>query len=171
MTTPAMLEAEWMENLQRHRRQTIQGLTDWLMEEINVGPDETFFATLSLAGYQILKRRIFARYFSPLLAFAWKQAVLVTHPAKTMDFLGALERGIDPHLTRSVQNDLMLFQIITDNFEEDGFVSVALHVVQRVHGDIEKKPDNLDLAVGLSLWMDERYQHYREALDQAKIMI
>lgn len=171
MITPSSLEAEWLGNLGRKMRRTVQELTDGMVLEVTAGPGEAFFATLELGPYQWVKREAMRRYHGPLLSFAWHQAVLEVHPDKAGLFAAALERGI-PGGRRAVErwrNDLAFFQTVTDQFAENGFMSVALHVVQRVRGEIAQRPDNLVPAVQLNLWMDERYHFYQEQLAQSEI--
>ncbi|MBF0273032.1 MAG: hypothetical protein HQL98_13360 [Magnetococcales bacterium] len=173
--TPAALEAEWNGNLQRRKRRTIQDLMGVLLRDLAIQPDESCYALLDLKPHQLLKRQSLERHYRPMLAFAWKQAVLATHPHHTQLFSAALERltpalpGMNRRRLEGLFNDLTFFQLISDTFAEDGFMSVALHVVQRVHGEIEKRPENLEWAVGLNLWLDERFVHYRESLELAEI--
>ncbi|MBF0127824.1 MAG: hypothetical protein HQM02_11530 [Magnetococcales bacterium] len=171
MITPASLESEWLGNLRRKARRTARELTGSMLLEMREGPDEAFFTTLELSPYRFLKRYTLLRYHAPLLAFAWQQAVLATHPGKAALLFRLLDQGM-PGGRREVarwRNDLTFFHTITDQFEEVGFMSVALHVVQRVHGEVERRPDNLVWAVGLSLWLDERYQRFLDPLGQTEI--
>lgn len=176
MITLDTLETEWLGNLARRRRRTVQDLTDWLMLEVAAGPREGFYGALELAPHQLLKKKTMLRYFAPLLAFVWKQALLATHPAKEEMFLGAMERamrtlkGSSRRQVAVFRNDLDFFQTITDLFAEEGFLSVALHVVQRVQGEIEQRPENLVMAVGLNQWLDEQYHLFLEQLVQVEIM-
>ncbi len=177
MITPMALEAEWLGNLQQFRHQTIQQLTDWMIKTVMKGPTNPFYESMALlATHQMLKRNRARRYFLPLMAFAWWQAILATAPARIESFAGALERGVaglPGHGHRQVErfrHDLDFCKLITDQFAETGFLSVALHVVQRVHGEIEQHPNNLVSAVGLTQWMEEQYQFYLDYLTQVEIM-
>ncbi|MBF0191233.1 MAG: hypothetical protein HQL99_08905 [Magnetococcales bacterium] len=175
--TPASLEAEWSGNLQRRKRRTIHDLMGGLLQALSLPPDESHYALLGLKPHQLLKRKSFDRHYPPLLTFVWKQAVLATHPHQAQSFSFALERlipGLPGMNTRRLEllfNDLTFFQLISDTFAEDGFMSVALHVVQRIHGEVEKQPENLEWAVGLNLWLDERFVNDRETLELAEIVI
>ncbi|MBF0212319.1 MAG: hypothetical protein HQM00_02005 [Magnetococcales bacterium] len=175
--TPASLEAEWMGNLQRLKRRTVRDLTGVVLRELAAGPDEAAYGLLGLKPHQLIKRKDFERHYGPMLAFVWRQAVLATHPAHAERFAATLERsaaelpGMNSRRLGTFFNDLDFLKVITDNFAEDGFISAALHVVQRVHGEIEQRPENLESAVGLGLWMDERFQSYRDTLVLAEIVI
>ncbi|MEO5333721.1 MAG: hypothetical protein H7839_17045 [Magnetococcus sp. YQC-5] len=177
MITPTTLEAEWLTNLRQRKRRTLHELTDWMMQQITNGPNEAFYATLNIGPYQILKKITLQRYFAPMLAFVWQKAVLDTHPAKAAASTMAVERKIAglPWLFRlhmkRFRHDLTFFQTITDLFAEEGFMSVSLHVVQRVFGEIEQCPNNLELAVQLSQWLDEQYQADLEQLGRTEIMM
>ncbi|MBF0164911.1 MAG: hypothetical protein HQM01_10490 [Magnetococcales bacterium] len=168
--SPAALEAEWTGNLTRRKRRSIAELSAIPLREIALGPDESFYALLGLKPLQWLKRQRLARYHAALLAFVWRQAVLSTHPAYNEPFGTMLERlfgelpGVKRERLERYINDLNFFKVITDTFEEDGFMSPALHVTQRVLGEINKQPENLEWAVDLSLWLDERFQAYRGEL-------
>lgn len=177
MITPTTLEAEWLTNLRQRKRRTLHELTDWMMQQITIGPNEAFYATLNIGPYQIFKKITIQRYFAPLLAFVWQKALLDTHPAKAAACSMAVEREIAGlswlfrWQMKRFRHDLTFFQTITDLFAEEGFLSVALHVVQRVLGEIEQSPNNLELAVQLSLWLDEQYQADLEQLVRAEIMM
>ena len=60
--------------------------------------------------------------------------------------------------------DLLLYAELTDNFNEDGFISVGLQVVQRILGDFDKKPENLVLSVAYAEYLDEQYKKFSEKL-------
>ncbi|MBF0418019.1 MAG: hypothetical protein HQL86_07210 [Magnetococcales bacterium] len=173
--SPAALEAEWTGNLTRRKRRSIEELTAIPLREIALGPGEAFFALFGLKPLQMIKRGRLARYHPALLAFAWRQSVLFSHPAYNESFGMTLERlfGELPGSSRDRRerfvNDLNFFKVITDTFEEDGFMSAALHVSQRVLGEIDKKPENIDWAVEMSLWLDERFQAYRGALLEVEV--
>lgn len=173
--SPASLEAEWTGNLTRRKRRSIAELSAIPLREIALGPDEAFYAVLGLKPLQWLKKQRLARYHAALLAFVWRQAVLATHPAYNEPFGATLERlfgelpGINRERRERYVNDLNFFKVITDTFAEDGFMSAALHVTQRVLGEIDKQPENLDWAVQLSLWLDERFQAYRGELLEVEL--
>lgn len=174
--TPAALEAEWSGNAQRRKRQTIRDLTAHILRELAAAPEESEYALLALQPHQLLKRRMFARHCAPMRAFVWRQAVLYTHPARLEAFMITLRGraaelpGMTPARLEIFLNDLTFFQVITDNFNEDGFMSVALHVTQRVLGEIATHPVNLDWAVGLGQWLDERYQQDRDLLSAVEVV-
>ncbi|MEO5344992.1 MAG: hypothetical protein H7834_01275 [Magnetococcus sp. YQC-9] len=173
--TPALLEAEWSGNFTRRKKRTIADLSAIPLREISLGPGETDFAVLGLTPLQWLKRRRFVRHYPAMLAFAWRQAVLSTYPAYNEPFGTTLERlydelpGIDRERHERFIHDLNFFKVITDNFVEDGFLSCGLHVAQRVLGEINKQPENLDWGVALTQWLDERYQNYRLELSLVEL--
>ncbi|MBF0613581.1 MAG: hypothetical protein G8237_00505 [Magnetococcales bacterium] len=174
--TPASLEAEWNQNLHKRQRRSPGDVVTLLLRLLAARPDEAFYQLLALRPHQFWQRRQFDRHRVPMLVFAWRQAVLSTHPAQLERCMAVLRLHIGelPGMNRSRQeifwNDLTFFQVITDTFAEDGFMSVALHVTQRVLGEIEKKPDNLDWAIGLGYWLDEQYQADREQLGMVEIV-
>ncbi|MBF0341202.1 MAG: hypothetical protein HQL95_09620 [Magnetococcales bacterium] len=174
--TPAALEAEWTGNFTHRKRRTMKELTDTLIRELAQGPDETWYALFDLKPHQLLKRRDSLRHHAPMLAFAWRQAVLYSHPARSEPFSALLRQlapalpGMNRQRLELFFNDLTFFQVITDNFAEDGFLSVGLHVVLRIRGEIETRPENLELAVAVSQWVEERFQSYREMLDLAEVV-
>ncbi|MBF0626909.1 MAG: hypothetical protein HQL91_01670 [Magnetococcales bacterium] len=174
--TPAALEAEWNRNLQQRKRRTIRDVTAAeVVRALAAGPDDPFFALLGLKPHQLLKRKSMMRHFAPLRAFAWRQAVLYTHPAHLELFMATLRvLAADlPGMTRPnlelLFNDLTFFNLITDTFNEDGFISCGLHVTQRVLGEIENRPENLDWAVGVSQWVEEHYLNDREVLEGMEV--
>ncbi|MBF0180665.1 MAG: hypothetical protein HQM03_11635 [Magnetococcales bacterium] len=171
MITPATLENEWLGNLGRRTRRTVREMAGEALLAANAGPDETFFAALGVASHQVILRHLLRRHFLPLRLFVWRQAVLATHPAWAERLFVALGGQLPgkPAEQARIRNDLAFFQLITDQFAEEGFISVALHLVQKVHGEIPRRPGNLDHVVGLNAWLDERYQEDLERLGGSEI--
>ncbi|MBF0295398.1 MAG: hypothetical protein HQL96_09435 [Magnetococcales bacterium] len=171
MITAATLESEWLGNLGRRTRRTVREVAGEALLAVNSGPDETFFAALGVASHQVIVRHLLRRHYPPLRLFVWRQAVVATHPAWHAPLLAALDGQLPgkPAEVARIRSDLAFLQLITDQFAEEGFLSVALHLVQKVHGEIPRRPGNLEFAVSLSAWLDERYQEDLERLGRAEI--
>ncbi len=133
-------------------------------------PLESDYLMVGLNPLQLLKRRAFVRYFRSANVYTWKRAVMVCMPGRggqVMDgvdglLLGTGGRGAD--VGRQIRLDVLLYDELVDNFKEEGFLSVALHIMQRLLGDVEKHPDNLVKAVNYADHLERKYQKCQEQL-------
>ncbi len=131
---------------------------------------ERDYLLLGLQPYQILKRKAFIRHFRSARTYVWKRVLLDEMPDRVDEIMDAVDGALMAAGGNSPKNwtkswyDLLLYDEIVDNFSEDGFLSLALHVVQRILGDIEKQPDNLVVAVGYADHLDRSYQTLRDEI-------
>lgn len=159
--TAAELERMWRQGVQSRRRQGRRDLLNDLLRVATREIDEEAFALFDLGPERFIKRRSFRRYYRSTRIFAWKQALLAVHPRHLEAVLGGFDTGylkIQPGSEKqleTIRRDLTFFDVVTDSFEQDGFLSVALHVTLRILGEIEKRPDNLVQAVRLSEHLDQ----------------
>ncbi len=166
--TVADLEKEWRENLNKRQRQTPMDLLNDLQRLMVQEIPENLFWLFDLKVENFIKRRAFIRYYRSARLYAWRRALLSIHPQQVERIMSgfdetflAVHQGARGKLT-TIRNDLDFFEVVTDRFEEDGFLSVALHISQRILGEIEQKPDNLIHAVRLSEHLHDVYEQDRE---------
>lgn len=98
------------------------------------------------------------------MVFVWFFALKKTHPNQA-DSLLRLFHFVYPKKTpkakkthSTIRRHLDYFLMVTDTFNEDGFMSAVHHVVQRVLGEIEQKPGNLIFSVALASHLDTVYE-------------
>ncbi|MBF0445714.1 MAG: hypothetical protein HQL68_08990 [Magnetococcales bacterium] len=133
-------------------------------------PEEADYLMLGLSSLHILKRRKFVRYFRSANVYVWKRAVMLCMPGRVEQVMDGVEGllqaagGSSDDISRQIRLDLMLYDELVDNFKEEGFLSVALHIVQRLSGDVEKHPKNLVTAVNYADHLDRKYQSYQNLL-------
>ena len=157
---------EWLNNSQRFQKMDRQAYVDLLLRDLcRVTPGE-FYDLFNIYPYQIIKKKRLDAYYLSLLVFVWRKALEHVQPICVADRMHLLEMAYTSHLPKAQQRletmgrHLALFDVIMDNFAEDGFLSVAHHVVIRVLGDIEKKPDNLVFSVQLANYLEARLEVY-----------
>jgi hypothetical protein len=130
-------------------------------------PQEDDYLMLGLSSLHILKRRKFVRYFRSANVYVWKQVLMLCMPSRVGQVMDGVEGllqsagGSSVDIGRQISLDLLLYNELVDNFKEEGFLSVGLHVIQRLSGDVEKHPENLITAVSYADHLDRKYQSYQ----------
>ena len=162
---------EWLNNSQRFNPMDRQACVNLLFRDLCRVIPEEFYGLFNAYSYQITKKKRLDHYYPSLLVFVWRKALEQFQPILVADRMHLFEATYATHLPRAKQpvenisRHLALFDVITDNFAEDGFLSVAHHVVMRVLGDIEKKPGNLVFSVQLANYLESRWETYLSQLD------
>ena len=169
------LQRAWFDNMIRLEKCSRQDVVNRLLNDLRQEVPATFCQLFGWQFYQVLKKPMIEAYYPSILVFVWQKALQETHPAEMDRLLSLFEStylrhqpNAKPHL-QTIARHLSLFAVVTDNFTEDGFMSVALHIVQRICGEIEKKPDNLQFAVQLALHMDTHFEAYKDQLGNQEI--
>ncbi|MBF0446689.1 MAG: hypothetical protein HQL67_00665 [Magnetococcales bacterium] len=132
--------------------------------EAIANPAESDYLLLGLTPYQFIRRKRYVRFFRSTRVYVWKRMLQTRLPQQTESILDGVDGllvaagGAVANSGRQTRLDILLYDMITDNFAEEGFLSVAHQVVQRILGDIEKKPNNLIFSVALADHLDRQYQ-------------
>jgi hypothetical protein len=133
-------------------------------------PQETDYLMLGLTSLNILKRRAFIRHFRSANVYVWKRVIMVSMPGRVEQVMDGVDvmlksaGGRNPDIHKQISLDLLLYDQLVDNFKEEGFLSVGLHVAQRLSGDVEKHPENLVIAVNYADHLDRKYQSCQDLL-------
>lgn len=169
------LVSEWLNNVQRIETTSRQGVVDLLLRDLCVPTPSAFYDLLALPHYQIFKKRLMDRYYPSVLVFAWQKALQETQTTQADDLLKRLKASFLAKMPRAkprldiIIRHLALFAVVTDNFVEDGFMSVSHHIVLHILGQIEKNPGNLVSSVRLADYLDIRFKAYFDYLENRKI--
>ncbi|MEO5362164.1 MAG: hypothetical protein H7838_00865 [Magnetococcus sp. DMHC-8] len=162
--TAAALHREWMDNLGRAETCSHQALVDRLLEELQGAPSGAFYALLGLQRWQVLKRRRLAHYHPALQVLVWQEALVSAQPlyaarlGRLLRHRWSVRRPSDRRRLATIDRQLALFDVLTDNLTGEGFLSVALHVVQQVMGRVQQHPTYIILAVQLADHLDNRFE-------------
>ncbi|MBF0195536.1 MAG: hypothetical protein HQL71_13320 [Magnetococcales bacterium] len=133
-------------------------------------PTEIDYQMMSLTPIQLLKRRAFIRHFRSANVYVWKRVLMTHMPLRTGQVMdgafGLLESAgkKSAEAGKQIRLDVLLYDELVDNFTEEGFLSVGLHVIQRLSGDVEKHPENLVNAVDFADNLDKKYHSYQYLL-------
>ncbi|MBF0357842.1 MAG: hypothetical protein HQL70_04485 [Magnetococcales bacterium] len=158
------LVAEWQDKSRLNIKISGRKLIERIAADAIAEPSEADYQMLGLKPYQFLKRKAFIRHFRSAKTYVWKRAVMELMPIRVTQIMD----GVDDVLMamgsttaksgKQTKLHLLLYDEIVDNFSEEGFLSVTLHLVQRILGDVEKKPDNIVIAVNYSDHLEQQYQ-------------
>ncbi|MBF0162307.1 MAG: hypothetical protein HQL88_08460 [Magnetococcales bacterium] len=169
------LQRHWLENLLRMEPVSHREVLARMQSILQAPPPPAFFAVLGLHDWQLLKKRTLSRYYPSLQVFAWLRALEQVQPFHVTRLIGALQRWcssqprrIRGHLER-IERDLPLFALLTDNFSEEGFLSVAHHVVWRVLGGSQEQPAHLVAAVQLADALEQWFEQHSRYFEQIEI--
>lgn len=169
------LQRAWLDNVQRVEKITRQDMVNALLGALSLVTPQAFYEVLAVPSHRIFKRKMLDHYYPAVLVFVWQKALEIVHPLHVAGCMRLFEYSFlrrmpdaERRLKRMGQH-LTLFSLLTDRFAEDGFMSVAHHMVVRVWGDIEKKPDNLMCSVHLADYMDGQFDRYTHALRNREI--
>jgi hypothetical protein len=152
------LQREWLDNQSRQEFLKPQAVVDRLFASLTVPmplPD-----LLGLQPYQWLKKRRLDRFHPSLHLFVWKRAMEEVHPAHAARIDALWRRQYPLHhkdgkqRLERITGHLSLFSLLTDDFAQQGFMSVAHHVVSRVLGDVQQRPHLLFVVVQLADHLD-----------------
>ncbi|MBF0108342.1 MAG: hypothetical protein HQL76_04110 [Magnetococcales bacterium] len=167
-----VLEQSWRANPSpteiRHRKELIPQIA----ASLRFATEEFDDPLLRLPWYAWNKRNRLKRYRISINALLWLWALREAAPELAHDTLQAVQPLYSASSTRwsvswrRIMHDLDFFHSILDNYREEGFLSVAQHVVWRVHGDFVAKPYLLEVAVALMLHMDRTFEEFRVAAHQ-----
>jgi hypothetical protein len=158
------LVAEWQDTSRLDIKIPGQKLIEHIAADAIAQPTEADYLMLGLKPYQLLKRRAFIRHFRSARTYVWKRTIMDSMPirvAQIMDGVDDVLLTMGSSIAKSGKQtklDLLLYDEIVDNFTEEGFLSVALHLVQRILGTIEKAPENIVLAVNYSDHLEQQHQ-------------
>ena len=162
----ADLYREWLTHLGHMEQVSQQGVVDRLLKELFVTPPGTFYELLALQSHHLLKKRRLQGYYPALQVFVWRKALEQAQPPYAARLLRLLRRTCvarrladQRHLTL-LERHLTLFAVLTDRFLEEGFLSVAHHVVLRVLGDFTRNPRYLIASVQLADHLDQRFESH-----------
>jgi hypothetical protein len=164
------LVAQWQDNIAHQPKLSVRELITRVSACAITDPQESDCLLLGLQPHQIFKRRAFIRHFRSSHTYVWKRALTVCLPNRVEQIMDGVEGVLLSADKNSVKSgkqtrlDILLYDEIIDNFNEDGFLSVALQVVQRILGDVEKHPDNLVFSVNYADHLERKYQLFQEQL-------
>ncbi|MEO5348038.1 MAG: hypothetical protein H7836_00080 [Magnetococcus sp. YQC-3] len=157
----AALQREWLENQSHQERLKPQEVVDRLFAALTA--PTPLHDLLGLQPYQWLKKRRLEQFHPSLNLFVWRRALEVVHPAHAarIDSLWqrqyALRYQDGERRLQRITGHLSLFVLLTDDFAQQGFMSVAHHVVSRVLGDVQQKPHLLFAVVQLADHLDSLF--------------
>jgi hypothetical protein len=164
------LVAQWQANTSNQPGFSQRELMLRIAADAIADPLESDYHFLGLQPYQLFKRKAFVRHFRSSQTYVWKRLLMTHLPnlvEQTMDGVQGVLLTAGHSSAKSgnqTRLDMLLYDEIVDNFSEEGFLSVALQVVQRVLGDIEENPDNLVFSVDYAGHLDRRYQLLQEQI-------
>ena len=158
------LNREWLENQSRREPLRPQGVVDRLFMLLSTPiPLQDL---LELQPYQWLKKRRLERFHPSLPLFVWRRAMAVAYPgqAPRIDALWRYQYPLrhkdGKQRLERIEGHLALFSLLTDDFAQQGFMSVAHHVVSRVLGDVQKSPQHLFAVVQLADHLDSLFDDH-----------
>ncbi|MBF0145054.1 MAG: hypothetical protein HQL84_02640 [Magnetococcales bacterium] len=168
----AILEYTW-----RTQHQTLsvphrKDLLPQIAASLRFLPDEIDDPLLQLPWYSLKKQYLFTRYRVSINVLLWFWALREVVADQARDLLQSVEplySATRPRWSvswRQLMIDLDFFLTILDNYREEGFLSVAQHVVWRVHGDFVKDPSLLEVTVALMFHMDRTFEEFRVNVHQ-----
>ena len=169
------LQRAWLDGVHRRERKSQQEVVASLLRELDGPTPQTFYALLDLLPYHLLRKRVLNRYYPSVVAWTWQTALQMTHPARVIPLAQRFEQAFlaqNPKSRRrldTMTQHLAQFSVLTDNFLEEGFLSVAHHVVIRVWGDRAQQPNNLFCSVRLANDLDTRYHTYVDQFTHMEI--
>ena len=164
------LENEWLNNMQRLEKSSRQDIVDLLLRDLSRVTPAAFYDLLGLQFHQIFKKRLLDRFYPSVLVFVWQKSLEIFQPALADNLSRLFEMSFSARMPKAkprletIGRHLALFSVITDNYTEEGFLSVAHHIVWRVLGEIEKTPNNLISSVRLADYLDARFETYANQL-------
>lgn len=175
-TPPAAdaLQREWLENLGHLESVRYQGVVERLIGELAMEVPETVYKLLGLQVYQIIKKRKLNQYYPSLQVFVWKKALEQAQPLYINRLIWLwrrlfLAREARERLER-IDHHLALFALLTDNFAETGFMSVAHHVALRVLGKPPEQTAQITAVVELADYLDNRFNRYITQFERMEIL-
>lgn len=175
--TPAALAREWQRNLARKPQpsQSLGVALDRFLVTLAAPIPESVYPLLDLKINYFLKRQMLRRYYRSAQVFVWNQALRERWPdqaERVMDLFFqtlAAYPGQSQRRMQALRNDVAFFNLITDHYREEGFLSVALHIVQRILGEIKDKPKNLTNAVQFAAQLDTMHEEGLRVLENTEI--
>ncbi|HIJ84851.1 MAG: hypothetical protein HW380_1260 [Magnetococcales bacterium] len=161
------LENTWLAQAQPPPRAAKMDLTTQIAVSLRLLSEDLDDPLLHLPWFAWRKRRLFMRYRVAINALLWYWALreVAADRAHTLLQLVAplytATRSKKSLPWRQIMSDLDFFLTILDNYREEGFLSVAQHVVWRVHGDFTRDHHLLENAVSLAFYMDKIFDEFR----------
>ncbi|MEO5340280.1 MAG: hypothetical protein H7837_07170 [Magnetococcus sp. MYC-9] len=157
------LQREWLTNMSQVERIRSLELVHRLLGELLAPAPRSYYELLDLHLYQFLKQRLARRYYPSLHLFVWQRSLAQIHPydatrlyAMLNERMVHLRPAVKQRLTDTTRH-MALFAMLTDHFAEQGFLSVAYHVVSRISGVLAEKPEHLQAAVRLADHLDLQF--------------
>ncbi|MBF0401075.1 MAG: hypothetical protein HQL90_09945 [Magnetococcales bacterium] len=170
------LQRQWLENLGHMENMRYQEVVQQLLAVLSVDPPDAFYDLLGVRSHQFFKKRKLSQFYPSLQLFVWRKALEQTQPLYAPHLFWLWRRTFlaqqttaKPRLQR-MENHLALFALLTDNFAEAGFMSVAHHVVLRVLGALPDKADHLVAVVQLADHLEMQFNRYVTAFERAAIL-
>ncbi|MBF0462839.1 MAG: hypothetical protein HQL87_15800 [Magnetococcales bacterium] len=159
------LYQEWLGHLGHMELVRYQEVVNRLLSVLFVAPPGAFHALLGLQSHHIFKKRRLNACYPSLQVFVWLKALEQAQPPYADRLLRLLrrtcaQRPADKRRMATIDRHLALFALLTDRFVEEGFMSVAHHVVLRVLGDFTQKPTRLIASVQLADYLDRLFETY-----------
>ncbi|MBF0097610.1 MAG: hypothetical protein HQM04_14010 [Magnetococcales bacterium] len=170
------LQEEWLANLARRVEVRQADLLREQMLLMMTEVPESFYGVLTLERWRWLKRWRAGRCYAALHHYVWLQALQQAQPiyapgiSRTLRY-ALLQKGpAGQRLVKRLERQLALFTVLTDNWQESGFLRVAHHVVQVVFGDLHSRPRRLVTAVQLADYLDQYYEEQLNRLQNMELM-
>lgn len=161
------LEQTWIKNCQPPAPSSKKALFQEIARTLLYFPDEIADPLLHIPRIAWKNQQLFRRYRAATYALLWLWALQEVVPDRAYPLLQAVEPlyaapGTTPPAEwRQVMADIDFFRTILDNYREEGFLSVAQHIVWRVHGDFVQNPELVEIAVALSFHIDQKFDEWR----------
>lgn len=173
MTNEALdLEKIWRTNFHNPSPFSRKDMIGKIFSSLRFLPEKIDDPLLQLPPYAWMKQRLLMRYRVSINAFLWLWALKEV----AFDRAHSLLRSVEPFYLADgkkkkdswtrIMLDIEFFETILDNYKEEGFLSIAEHVVWRVHGDFKKNPHLLEIAVALAFHMDRIFEECRNIVYQ-----
>ncbi|MBF0370577.1 MAG: hypothetical protein HQL52_14080 [Magnetococcales bacterium] len=168
VVSAASLQEEWQRNMERVKWVSPVDFTAEFLDTLSYGPTEVEFRVVNLEPFRLLRRRTFRKHIFNARIYLWQLAVSQTRPKRAREikqrFRSLLLTSLNNSQPRfdAITSELTLLDSLLDNLSEEGFLSMAHYITQRVWGDLEKNPGLLPRSIRLGMWLDEIYQDYVE---------
>lgn len=127
------------------KQMTVLTIVRSMFDGISRKPSEKEYKLLQISKYRMFKRRHFSNVYMALILYLTKLSIPKAFPKEAVDILNVFNKLYNfaykdqKVLKEDVENDLRIFQKLTDFSLEDPFIYVAKNIVER----FEKRPRNV----------------------------